>query len=56
MHREETTVALLGISMVFGLPFIGLTLWMLCHYAFLFWKQAQATSLVRDMVARGYTA
>ena len=56
MHREESTVALVGISMVFGLPFLGCTLWMLCHYAFLFWKQAHATSLVRDMVARGYTA
>ena len=56
MHRDETAIVGLVMSMVFGLPFLGCMLWMLCHYAFLFWKQGQATSLVRDMVARGYTA
>jgi len=56
MQREETTIAIIGIVAVFGLPFIGTIAWMFTHYAFQAWKQAQATSLVRDMVARGYTA
>jgi hypothetical protein len=31
-------------------------IWIVTHYAYLAWKQWHATSLVRDMLNRGYTA
>jgi hypothetical protein len=52
MHESEMVVALTGMACVFGLPIM----WVVCHYSFLAWKQWHATALVRDMIARGYTA
>jgi len=53
---EQTVIALVGIGCVFGLPFIGMIVWVVCHYCFKTFKQWQAAALVRDMVNRGYTA
>jgi LPS O-antigen subunit length determinant protein (WzzB/FepE family) len=50
--RDEEMLILVMILGVFGLPAI----WIVTHYAYLAWKQWQATSLVRDMMNRGYTA
>jgi hypothetical protein len=47
----EATI-IVAISMMFGLPMV----WVVAHYAYSAWKQWQATGLVRDMIARGYTA
>jgi hypothetical protein len=53
MNRpEEVIIPIIAISMTFGLPMV----WLVVHYGYLAWKQWQATSLVRDMIARGYTA
>jgi hypothetical protein len=49
---EEIIIPTIAITMVFGLPMV----WIVAHYIFLAWKQWQATSLVRDMVTRGYSA
>jgi hypothetical protein len=55
MHEPEFRLSVIAIVAVFGLPFVGCVIWMLMHYLFLALKQWQATALVRDMVARGYT-
>jgi hypothetical protein len=52
MDNKDLTMGLCGMFVVFGLP----VTWIVCHYAFLCWKQWQATSLIRDMIGRGYTA
>jgi hypothetical protein len=51
MRDEEMIIALVGMLCVFGLPAV----WVVTHYAYLAWKQWQATALVRDMMNRGYT-
>ena len=56
MHREEMTVALVGMLCVFGLPFLGCIIWMLVHYAFAALRTWHEIALKRDMVARGYSA
>jgi hypothetical protein len=49
---EEVIIPLVAITGAFGLPMV----WVVAHYAYSAWKQWQATSLVRDLIARGYTA
>ena len=49
---EDVIIPIVAITMFWGLPIV----WVIAHYCFLAWKQWQATALVRDMVARGYTA
>ena len=49
---EEVILPIVAIVMVFGLPFV----WVVAHYGYLMWKEWRATALVRDMIARGYTA
>jgi hypothetical protein len=49
---EEVIIPIVAIAMVFGLPMV----WVVAHYVSYAFKQWQATALVRDMVARGYTA
>jgi hypothetical protein len=49
---EEVIIPIIAITMFYVLPMV----WIVAHYAFLAWKQWQATALVRDMIARGYTA
>ena len=51
MRDEEMILVLAFMAGVFGLPAI----WLVSHYAYLAWKQWQATALVRDMMNRGYT-
>ena len=51
MRDEEMILALASMVGVFGLPAI----WVVSHYAYLAWKQWHATSLIRDMMNRGYT-
>jgi hypothetical protein len=50
MHEEEVAVVFFGI--------VGCVaaIWIVVRYLFLTIKQWQATALVRDMIARGYTA
>ena len=50
MHEEE--VAVVFFALVGG----TICVWMVLRYLFLTIKQWQATALIRDMVARGYTA
>jgi hypothetical protein len=50
--RDEEVLVLVFMLGVFCLPAI----WIVSHYAFLAWKQWQATTLIRDMMNRGYTA
>ena len=45
-------VGFAAVVMVFSIPIVGI----IGHYSFLAWKQWQATALIRDMIARGYTA
>jgi len=49
---EENIIALVAITGWFVVPMV----WIVAHYAYYAWKQGQATTLVRDMIARGYTA
>jgi len=51
MRDEEMILALASMAGVFGLPAI----WVVSHYAYMAWKQWHATSLIRDMMNRGYT-
>ena len=50
--RDEGLLILVIVFGMFGLPAI----WIVSHYAWLAWKQWQATTLVRDMMNRGYSA
>ena len=52
VSRPEEMIAIVAIIGVVGLPFI----WVVMHYVYNGIKQWQATTLVREMVARGYTA
>jgi hypothetical protein len=56
MHREEAMISLAAIGAVFGLPFVGLMIWVISHYCFAAFKAWHEVGLKRDMVARGYTA
>ena len=47
--RDEGLLILVIVFGMFGLPAI----WIVSHYAWLAWKQWQATTLVRDMMNRG---
>jgi hypothetical protein len=49
--RPEAAIIVANV-MMFGLAMI----WVAAHYIYLGIKQWQATTLVREMVARGYTA
>jgi hypothetical protein len=49
---SEEIIALVAITGTFALPMV----WVVAHYAYYGWKQWQATALVRDMIARGYSA
>ena len=52
---SEFAPSLIGFAavvMIFSIPIVGI----IGHYSFLAWKQWHATALVRDMIARGYTA
>jgi hypothetical protein len=49
---EEVILPLASILGFFAVPLV----WVIAHYACAAWKQWQATSLVREMIARGYTA
>ena len=51
-ESSPEAVIIVAISMMFGLPMV----WVVAHYAYSAWKQWHATGLVRDMIARGYTA
>jgi hypothetical protein len=53
--RHQDVLGLAGIVSVFGLPFLGMMLWMLVHYCSATFKAWHETSLKRDMIARGYT-
>lgn len=52
MSEEDLIISVLGIVATFGLP----ALWVVVHYSLAAWKQWQATTLVREMIHRGYTA
>jgi hypothetical protein len=52
VSRSEEAIALVAILGVVGLPLI----WVVAHYVYYGIKQWQATTLVREMVARGYKA
>jgi hypothetical protein len=49
---EENIIALVAVTGWFVVPMV----WLVAHYTYYAWKQGQATALVRDMIARGYTA
>jgi len=55
MPHEEFVISIVAISAVFGLPFLGLVIWIITHYACATFKAWQEIALKRDMVARGYT-
>ena len=46
--------AIIGVIAISGWFCVALT-WIVCHYAFLCWKQWHASSLLRTMMERGYT-
>ena len=48
----DVIIPIVAIAMFWGLPMV----WVLAHYTYLAVKHWRATALVRDMVARGYTA
>ena len=50
-----TIIGIVAIVAVFGLPFLGLMIWVITHYACATFKAWQEIALKRDMVARGYT-
>jgi hypothetical protein len=52
---EQFVIAIISISAVFGLPFLGLMIWMITHYACTALKTSQEIALKRDMIARGFT-
>jgi hypothetical protein len=49
---DEIVIPVVAIVMVWGLPIV----WVVAYYLYHGFKQWQATALVREMVARGYTA
>jgi hypothetical protein len=53
--QEEVAVALGALFFVFGLPFLGLMVWLVTHYLFAAFRTWHETALKRDMVARGYS-
>lgn len=55
MPHEQFIIALVAISAVFGLPFLGLLIWIIAHYACATFKASREIALKRDMVARGYS-
>jgi hypothetical protein len=55
MPHEQFMISIVAIGAVFGLPFLGMVIWMVTHYACATFKAWQETSLKRDMVARGYS-
>ena len=48
-------IGIVAIVAVFGLPFLGLMIWVVVHYACATFKASREIALKRDMVARGYT-
>jgi hypothetical protein len=56
MREEEMAVGIVAIVAVFGLPFLGLMIWLVLHYCHETVKAWMEVRLKRDMVARGYTA
>ncbi|HEX5103982.1 MAG TPA: hypothetical protein VFV87_09245 [Pirellulaceae bacterium] len=53
MDRPEEIIIPVAVNaMIFG----TLMLWIIAHYGLSAWKHWRTTSLIRDMVARGYTA
>lgn len=50
MHNNDI-IGVIATSCVFGVGAI----WIVCHYAFLCWKQWHASILIRGMMERGYT-
>ena len=56
MREEEMAVGIVAIVAVFGLPFLGLMIWLVLHYCHETVKAWMEVKLKRDMVARGYTA
>jgi hypothetical protein len=48
-------VGIIAIVAVFGLPFLGLMIWIITHYSCAAFKVSREIALKRDMVARGYT-
>jgi hypothetical protein len=55
MPHEQFMISIVAIIAVFGLPFLGLVIWIITHYACATFKAWQDTALKRDMVARGYS-
>jgi hypothetical protein len=55
MPHEQFIIALVAISAVFGLPFLGMVIWIIAHYSCAAFKTSREIALKRDMVARGYT-
>jgi len=48
-------IGIVAIASVFGLPFLGLVIWIIAHYSCAAFKASREIALKRDMVARGYT-
>ena len=48
-------IGIVAIASVFGLPFLGLVIWIIAHYSCAAFKISREIALKRDMVARGYT-
>jgi hypothetical protein len=55
MPQEQFAISIVAIAAVFGLPFLGLMIWMMTHYVCATFKFWQELALKREMVARGYT-
>jgi hypothetical protein len=55
MKEEEVVVAVSAFFFVFGLPFLGLMIWLVTHYLYAAFRTWHETALKRDMVARGYS-
>jgi hypothetical protein len=53
---DENVIPLTAIGSIFGLPFVGLMLWIIIHYSCMAFRSWQEIGLKREMIDRGYTA
>lgn len=53
---HENIIPLTAIGSVFGLPFVGLMLWVIVHYCCVAFRTWQEIGLKREMIDRGYSA
>jgi hypothetical protein len=53
---QDNIIPLTAIGSIFGLPFVGLMLWVIIHYCCVAFRSWQEIGLKREMIDRGYSA